>query len=172
MSIKMTAAQIGYDLLSSDESNKVIAIDRQTVAKLFVNNEVQALEELRLLKLANSVNSLLVVAIEVRNTDNQCDLIMERLYPLEVRAISKSEQVRYAAKFIEQLNELHVAGLAHGSIKRSSKRNGSPWDNICITPSGFRLINVAASVTKASKDFEDVCQSDIKSAQEYIRSYS
>lgn len=142
-----------FDVISSGDNNTVIKWQEGTVAKLFKLGNKQADKELKLLQFANKINRLLVTGLSV--TFSSCYkyelLVMERLEILDKRSLSNSERKEYLSSFKSQLQELHLAGFSHGDIKRPlTFKKGSLWDNVCVTPTGLRLIDVGCSSLNSS----------------------
>ena len=93
---------------------------------------------------------------------------MERLVPVQPRAIDKETRLEYLKKFLDELKELHAGGWAHADLKRPShccKGDGDEWDNIIPTLDGIRLIDAGSAVSQedpcfpndVSKDLADFC---------------
>jgi serine/threonine protein kinase len=155
-----------YNLLSQGENGQVVVINNKEVAKIFELSESR--EEANLMKTANSINSLVVKLLRVDITSGYSNelLVMERLYPLQYRAISVPERERFFKVFLTQLKELHLNGWAHGDIKRPDWVD-SPWDNIILTQIGIRLIDTGTAVTSNHYKFKDWCMRDIANAMEF-----
>jgi tRNA A-37 threonylcarbamoyl transferase component Bud32 len=159
------------NVISKGDNNSVIALGKDVAAKVFELGGTSGREELYLLETANAINGLLVKVRELCPSDDyEHDLlIMERLYPLAKRALSKDERVALGEKFLSQVKELHEAGFAHWDIKRPSTiRHGGPWDNVIITREAVRLIDCGISVLSDHPEFEEACEHDIESSLEWI----
>lgn len=99
-SIKITIDGTTYDLLSQGENGQVVVIDKQEVAKIFELGSSK--KEANLMRAANSINSLVVKLIRVDITKDYSNelMVMERLYPLQYRAISVPEREKMFEVFI------------------------------------------------------------------------
>lgn len=157
---------VTYSLLSQGENGQVVVLSNKEVAKIFELSESR--EEANLMKAANSINSLVVKLLRVDITSGYSKelLVMERLYPLQYRAISVPERERFFETFLTQLKELHLNGWAHGDIKRPEWVD-SHWDNIILTQTGIRLIDTGTAVTQEHYNFKDWVQRDIFNAMEF-----
>ena len=155
-----------YNILSQGENGQVVVINNKEVAKIFELSGSR--EEAALMKSANKVNSLVVKLLRVDITAEYSNelLVMERLYPLQYRAISVPEREKFFEVFLTQLKELHAAGWAHGDIKRPDWVD-SPWDNIILTQTGLRLIDTGTAVTSEHYNFKDWGERDIANAMEF-----
>ena len=155
-----------YNLLSQGENGQVVVLSTKEVAKIFELSESR--EEANLMKQANFINSLLVKLLRVDITSGYSKelLVMERLYPLQYRAISVPERERFFEVFLSQLKELHLNGWAHGDIKRPTWCD-SPWDNIILTQTGIRLIDTGTAVSINHYHFKDWVERDIANAMEF-----
>lgn len=167
MSIKtLEIAGMNYVLLSEGDNGQVI-VYKENVAKVFELGSIAAKEEYAAMKFANSVNKLVVNAIELKpSEDYKYDLlIMERVYPLQYRAINIESRQEMFAQFEKQLKELHKAGFAHWDIQRpTSFQKGAIWDNIILTPQGLRLIDTGNSIYPGhinQDELEDAIEDDI-----------
>lgn len=155
-----------YSLLSQGENGQVVVINNKEVAKIFELSGSR--EEAKLMKAANQVNFLVVKLLRVDITSGYSKelLVMERLYPLQYRAISIPEREQMFEVFLTQLKELHLNGWAHGDIKRPTWCDSS-WDNIILTQTGLRLIDTGTAVTSEHYHFKDWCERDIANAMEF-----
>ena len=167
----MFTIDINSGFLSAGFNNSVVAISDDLAGKLFPLGSSQALEELRLGQVANGYNRLLVEFVEVVPSAcfNYDVLIMERVYPLQPRALSRQQKEEMLSLFIQQLKELHDNGFAHWDIKRPDCDKGTPWDNIILTMEGIRLIDTGLSVLDGYPDFEEARNADIEHALEFAR---
>ena len=157
---------IVYSLLSQGENGQVVTLSTKEVAKIFELGASK--QEAAAMKAANSINSLVVKLLRVDITMGYSNelLVMERLYPLQYRALSIPERVQFFEIFLSQLKELHSNGWAHGDIKRPQWVD-SHWDNIVLTKGGIRLIDTGTSVTSEHFNFKDWCERDISNAMEF-----
>ncbi len=49
---------------------------------------------------------------------------------------------------MDEINQLHTNGFVHKDIRRPSDISGQPFDNILLTNTGLRLIDVGISALK------------------------
>lgn len=162
-------------LLSKGFNNSVYALhsgefgsptDGEWVAKAFKGGnypqwELEALTEM------GAINSLMVKAWGiVPHAAKQWELlIMERLYPVQPRALNKDTRLEYLKKFLDELKELHSNGWAHGDLQRplmACRGDGDQWDNIIPTLEGIRLIDAGISVNQYDPLFEEVVIKDLQ----------
>lgn len=155
-----------YSLLSQGENNQVVVINNKEVGKIFELGASK--QEAAAMKSANKINNLVVKLLRVDITSGYSKelLVMERLYPLQYRALSIPERVQMFETFVSQIQELHCNGWAHGDIKRPEWVE-SHWDNIVLTKSGIRLIDTGTAVTSDHFNFKDWCERDILNAMEF-----
>ena len=161
---------INYNLLSEGANGQVVELNSTSCAKIFELGE--ASREADLMQKANSINDLLCKFIRVEITSEYSKelLVMERLFPLQYRAITISEREQFFDKFLSELKELHSNGFAHWDVKRPShvcKSADRLWDNIILTPQGLRLIDTGNSVLVDDYDFEDAVSEDLQNAMEF-----
>jgi serine/threonine protein kinase len=101
------------------------------------------------LQFANKVNGLLVKFVRLDELNDEAEmLVMERLYPMDFRAYEYERRELWLAVFEEELQELHKHGFAHRDLRRPSDMPGLTFDNIFLTPTGLRLIDVGISALK------------------------
>ena len=74
---------------------------------------------------------------------------MERLYPLDYRAYEVEIRELWLDVFEEELAKSHQAGFVHRDLKRPSNIGGQAFDNILLTQTGLRLIDVGISARKS-----------------------
>ena len=166
-------------LLSKGFNNKVYALNSgefgspstgEWVAKLFKGEDAYPEWEFKALTEMGAINNLTVKVWDLtpHPTKEQDLLIMERLVPVQPRAIDKETRLEYLKKFLDELKELHAGGWAHADLKRPShccKGDGDEWDNIIPTLDGIRLIDAGSAVSQedpcfpneVSKDLADFC---------------
>ena len=97
-------------------------------------------------------------------------LVMERLYPMDFRAYEYEKRELWLEVFEDELKALHRAGFAHRDLRRPSDVVGFKFDNIFLTPTGFRLIDVGISALKnqvGERLFERYVQQEIKELEEF-----
>lgn len=138
--------------LSRGATNTVIALSSTEVAKLFVEDTRSDIgSEAEKMQYANAVNDLVVKFIRL-DVDEAMDadmLVMERLYPLDFRAYEFERRELWLDLFEDELTALHRAGFVHRDIQRPSDMPGMRFDNIFLTESGIRLIDVGISALRS-----------------------
>lgn len=137
--------------LSSGANNTVIVLSDNEVAKLFTEDTRSDIgSEAEKMKFANSVNDLVVKFIRLDfQEDLQAEmLVMERIKPMDFRAYEVEIRELWFDVFISELRELHKAGFVHRDLKRPSNIGGLAFDNILLTDTGLRLIDVGISALK------------------------
>lgn len=158
-------------LLSKGYNNKVYAlrsgeydspVDGEWVAKVFTQNlpywELEALNQM------GTVNKLMVKAYGIITHKGKELLIMERLYPVQPRALDKDTRLEYLQKFLKEIKELHEGGWAHGDIQRPQhvcKGDGDQWDNVIPTMWSIRLIDAGIAVNDSDPVFNEVVNKDL-----------
>ncbi len=138
--------------LSSGANNTVIVISETEVAKLYVGDTRSELgSEAEKMKFANSVNDLVVKFIRLDfNESLQAEmLVMERIYPIDFRAYEVEIRELWLDVFEDDMKKLHKAGFVHRDLKRPSNIGGLAFDNILLTETGLRLIDVGISALKS-----------------------
>lgn len=160
---KIGDALADYKLLSKGANNSVFAIDDQLVAKRFDLGNPAARLELELLQaLHNEVPGLAPKPHRLEYTPNYEHelLVMDRLYPLQNRAIDLDTRKQMLDRFAEDINRMHKV-LAHGDIQRKAQAVGGVWDNIIPTEQGLRLIDFGLSVPTTDSQFQNVVRTDL-----------
>lgn len=118
------------------------------VAKLFTDDTRSDIgSEAEKMKFANIINDLVVKFIRLDfQEDLQAEmLVMERLKPIEYRAYEVEIRELWFEVFEYKLKEIHKAGFVHRDLKRPSNIGGLTFDNILLTDTGLRLIDVGIS---------------------------
>lgn len=136
--------------LSSGANNTVIALSETEVGKLFSGDTRSDIgSEAEKMKFANAVNGLVVrfVRLDELNADTEM-LVMERLYPMDFRAYEFEKRELWLDLFEDELHQLHKSGFAHRDLRRPSDMPGLSFDNIFLTASGLRLIDVGISALR------------------------
>lgn len=136
--------------LSSGANNTVIAITETEVGKLFFGDTRSDIgSEAEKMKFANAINGLVVkfVRLDVFENDSEM-LVMERLFPHDFRAYEHEKRLLWLDVFEDELTQLHWAGFVHRDLQRPSNMPGMTYDNIFLTPLGFRLIDVGISALR------------------------
>lgn len=137
--------------LSRGANNAVLAISEMEAAKLFTGDTRSDIgSEAEKMKFANGINSLVVKFIRLDFDDAlQAEmLVMERLYPIDYRAYEVEKRELWCDIFEDEVKELHKAGFVHRDIRRPSGLNGLHFDNVLLTGTGLRLIDVGISALK------------------------
>src|SRR5665213_2807357 len=137
--------------LSAGANNTVIALSETEAAKLFIGDTRSDIgSEAEKMKFANSINGLVVKFIRLDyNEELQADmLVMERIHPVDYRAHEIEKREIWYSVFEDELFELHKAGFVHRDIRRPSGLEGLAFDNILLTETGLRLIDVGISAMK------------------------
>ena len=137
--------------LSSGANNTVIALSETEVGKVFTGDTRSDIgSEAEKMKFANAVNGLVVkfVRLDVFGTDGEM-LVMERLFPMDFRAYEYERREILLDVFEDELRQLHRAGFAHRDLRRPSDMPGLTFDNIFLTPTGIRLIDVGISALRS-----------------------
>jgi serine/threonine protein kinase len=137
--------------LSAGTHNLVVALSETEAAKLFrEDTRTDIGSEAEKMKFANTVNSLVVkfIRLDFDPERNSEMLVMERLYPIDFRAYEVEKRELWLDVFEDELRELHQAGFAHRDIHRPSDAGGLRYDNIFLTDTGLRLIDVGISALR------------------------
>jgi len=133
--------------LSSGTNNTVIALSETEAGKLFTGDTRSDIgSEAEKMRFANAINSVVVhfLRLDELNDDTEM-LVMERLYPMDFRAYEYEKRELWLDVLESELHELHQKGFAHRDLRRPSDMPGERFDNIFLTPQGFRLIDVGIS---------------------------
>lgn len=137
--------------LSTGAHNTVIALSETEVAKLYVGDTRSDIgSEAEKMRFANEINNLVVrfIRLDVNDELSADMLIMERLYPLDFRAYEHERRLLWLDVFEDELRQLHEAGFAHRDLRRPSNTGGMPYDNVFLTQTGLRLIDVGISALR------------------------
>ncbi|MCX6353257.1 MAG: hypothetical protein NTX03_15575 [Bacteroidetes bacterium] len=137
--------------LSSGANNTVIVLNDTMVAKLFTGDTRSDMgSEAEKMKFANDVNQLIpkFINMEFNEALNAEMLIMERIKPIDFRAYEVELRELWIDVFEDELNQLHNAGFVHRDLKRPSDIGGLAFDNILLTETGLRLIDVGISALR------------------------
>lgn len=137
--------------LSAGANNAVVALTPTEAGKLFTADTRSDIgSEAEKMKFANGINDLLVkfIRLEVHPTLNAEMLVMERLYPIDYRAHEVERRQLWLDVFEDELKALHSAGFVHHGLKRPSGIGGQHFDNILLTDTGLRLVDVGISVLR------------------------
>ena len=136
--------------LSSGANNTVIALSETEVGKIFTGSTRTDIgSEAEKMQFANNINSLVVRFIRLEEYNEEEELIvMERLYPLDYRSFEFEKRELILDVFEDELLQLHKAGFVHRDLRRPSDITGLTFDNIFLTQTGIRLIDVGISILK------------------------
>lgn len=138
--------------LSSGANNTVIALTESEAGKLFAGDTRSDIgSEAEKMRFANAVNGLVVgfLRLDFLNEDTEM-LVMERLYPMDFRAYEFEKRELWLDILEDELTALHRAGFVHRDLRRPSDMPGERFDNIFLTPTGFRLIDVGISALRSN----------------------
>lgn len=133
--------------LSSGANNTVIALSETEVGKIFTGDTRSDIgsESLKL-QFANKVNGLLVRFIRLDELNDEAEmLVMERLFPMDFRAYEYERRELWLDIFEDELHQLHKNGFVHRHLRRPSDMPDLTFDNIFLTSTGLRLIDVGIS---------------------------
>jgi tRNA A-37 threonylcarbamoyl transferase component Bud32 len=164
-----------YEIISESHSHRIIALSDTEVGKIppinrivFVNVATGEEEpmlsfkmdidlEIKRLVYANAINDLMVRFIRKDKFENNIDmLVMERLYPIEYKSISKIKRISVFEKFEKQISELHFHGFLHGDIEHPMRAEPEIlFNNIILTTDGLRLIDTGFSLIKEEEQNKD-----------------
>ena len=153
--------------LSSGANNTVIALNETEVGKLYTGDTRSDIgSEAEKMKLANTINNLIVKFIRLDELNEEAEmLVMERLYPMDFRAYEYERRELWLEVLENELKELHQAGFVHRDLRRPSDMVGLKFDNVFLTSTGFRLIDVGISVLKhqvGERLFERYVQQELR----------
>ena len=159
--------------LSTGTNNTVIVLSDTEVGKLFVGDTRSDIgSEAEKMQFANSVNNLVAKFIRLDfNESIQAEmLVMERIHPIDYRAYEVEIRELWLDVFEDELSALHNAGFVLRDLKRPSNIGGLAFDNILLTQSGLRLIDVGISALQAqvgNKIFEKYIETENKEIAEF-----
>lgn len=163
--------------LSSGANNTVIVLNENEVAKLFTDDTRSDIgSEAEKMKFANGINSLVAkfLRLEFNEELNAEMLVMERIYPIDFRSYEIEVRELWLDVFEDEIKQLHNAGFVHRDLRRPSNIGGLAFDNILLTNTGLRLIDVGISALKSqvgNKIFEkyiEIENQEIKEFREYF----
>jgi serine/threonine protein kinase len=138
--------------LSYGANNTVVALGETEVAKIFTNDTRSDIgSEAEKMKFANAINELVVkfIRLDFNEVEKWDILVMERIYPIDFRSYEVEKRELWLEVFEDELKQLHVAGFVHRDLSRPSNISGDKFDNILLTPTGLRLIDVGISALKS-----------------------
>ena len=137
--------------LSSGANNTVIVLSETEVAKLYIGDTRSEIgSEAEKMQFANTINGLVVKFLRLEEYSEDEELIvMERLYPLDYRSFEFEKRVLILDVFEDELTQLHKSGFVHRDLRRPSDMPGLSFDNIFLTQTSIRLIDVGISALKS-----------------------
>ncbi|MEM1123439.1 MAG: hypothetical protein AAGJ18_23575, partial [Bacteroidota bacterium] len=97
-------------------------------------------------------------------------LVMERLYPMDFRAFEVEKRELIFDVFEDELHQLHQAGFTHRDLRRPSDMPGLRYDNIFLTQTGIRLIDVGISALRdkvGDRLFQRFIKVELKEVEEF-----
>ena len=159
--------------LSAGANNIVIVINETEVGKLFSGDTRSEIgSESQKMQLANTINNLVVKFVHLDfNEELQAEmLVMERKYPIEYRAYEIEIRELWLGMFEDELKAIHKAGFVHRDLKQPANIGSLAFDNILLTQTGLRLIDVGISALKTQvgdKIFEKYVEVEIKELEEF-----
>jgi serine/threonine protein kinase len=158
--------------LSSGANNTVIALSETEVGKIFTGDTRSDIgSESQKLQFANKINDLLVRFIRLDELNDEAEmLVMERLYPMDFRAYEYERRELWLDVFEDELRQLHKNGFVHRDIRRPSDMPGLTFDNIFLTPTGIRLIDVGISALReqvGERLFERFVQQELAEFEQF-----
>ncbi|MEO0734985.1 MAG: hypothetical protein AAFZ52_19260 [Bacteroidota bacterium] len=130
----------------------MIALSPTEVGKLFHGDTRSDIgSEGEKMRFANQVNDLIVkfIRLDLNEELNADMLVMERLYPMDFRAYEYERRLLWLDVFEDELKALHEAGFVHRDLRRPSDMPGLRYDNIFLTDTGLRLIDVGISALRS-----------------------
>lgn len=159
--------------LSAGANNTVIVLNESEVGKLFVGDSRSDLgSEAEKMQFANQINNLVTKFIRLEyNESIQAEmLVMERIYPIDYRSYETEIRELWIEVFEDEIFALHKAGFVHRDLKRPSNIGGMAFDNILLTQTGLRLIDVGISALRSQVGeiiFEKYVENELKEIQEF-----
>ena len=154
--------------LSAGANNAVIAISETEAAKIYQGDTRSDIgSEAEKMKYANSINGLVVkfIRMDFDDANDWERLVMERLHPMDYRSIEWEKRQLIFEVFEDELAQLHAKGFVHRDLKRPSTISGETFDNIFLTSTGIRLIDVGISALQhqvGEKLFQKYVDEEIK----------
>lgn len=129
----------------------MVALSETEVGKLFTGDTRSDIgSEAEKMKFANAVNGLVVRFIRLDEFSPDAEmLVMERLFPLDYRALEYERREMMLEVMEDELRQLHQAGFVHRDLRRPSDMPGFFFDNIFLTQQGLRLIDVGVSALRS-----------------------
>ncbi len=137
--------------LSYGANNAVIALSESEVGKIFKDDTRSDIgSEAEKMKFANNINTLIskFIRLDYDSKNNWDLLVMERIYPVDYRSFEIEKRELWIDVFEDELKQLHRSGFVHRYLLRPSNISGERFDNILLTPTGLRLIDVGIAALK------------------------
>jgi serine/threonine protein kinase len=159
--------------LSYGANNRVIALSETEVAKIFEGDSRSDIgSEAEKMRFANGINHLVCQfsRLDFDDANNWDMLVMERIHPLDFRAIDVGKRSLIFDVFEDELKKLHQNGFVHRDLRRPSNQTGEKYDNIMLTTEGLRLIDVGISAMKekvGDKLFSKYIEVELKELAEF-----
>ena len=158
--------------LSTGAHNTVVALSETEVGKIFLEDTRSDIgSEAEKMQFANRINGLVVKFIRLDSYSEVAEmLVMERLYPLDYRAYEYERRELWMDVFEADLTELHQKGFTHRYIRRPSNIPGLRFDNVFLTETGLRLIDIGVSALRISvgdRLFEKFVVQELQEVEEF-----
>ncbi len=138
--------------LSYGSNNPVVVINETEAGKIFSGDTRSDIgSEAVKMKFANSINSLVCQfkRIDLDEINNWELLVMERIYALDYRSYEVEKRELWLEVFEDEIRQLHLSGFVHHDLSRPSNISGEHFDNILLTETGLRLIDVGISALRS-----------------------
>lgn len=159
--------------LSAGANNTVIVLNSKEVGKLFTDDTRSDIgSESQKMIYANNINDLVVKFVRLDyNEEIKAEmLVMERIYPIDFRSYEIEIRELWFDVFYDEICQLHKNGFVHRDIKRPSNLIGLAFDNILLTETGLRLIDVGISAIKSQvseKIFDKYVEFELNEINEF-----
>ncbi len=159
--------------LSSGANNTVIVLSDTEVGKLYVGDTRSEIgSEAEKMQFANRINNLVAkfIRLDFNETIQAEMLVMERIYPIDFRSYEVEIRELWFDVFVDEITALHTAGFVHRDLKRPSNIQGLAFDNILLTQTGLRLIDVGISALRSQvgdKIFDKYIEIEINEIEEF-----
>jgi len=92
------------------------------------------------------------------------------LFPMDYRAFEVEKREIWFSVFEDELHTLHKGGFVHRDIKRPAELSGMPYDNVFLTETGLRLIDMGISALKdkvGEKLFSKYLKEELEEVNEF-----
>ena len=123
-------------------------------------------EQIRLMSFANSINGLVVKFVRKDDYNGKEMLVMERLYPISAESLTQDENEKFMSDFETKLLNLHESLFIHGDIRRPRWQAPECFDNIILTATGFRLIDLDFSIILNKDNIREFVQKKLDELRE------